>query len=150
VARWALGLLIAAALPAAMLLPRDAEAKATFASPYTRDQIYNAALRMIRVDLGHKITERDPEAAYILFEYTSSESGNRATPGSIEMIPRADSVAVIIQLPRMPSYHEEMLAEQLRRKMLTDYGAPPKRQPPKPPGDVDAGGDGGKGDEKPE
>lgn len=152
--RWALGLLLLAAVPGALLFSREADAKVTFTSPYTMEQTYNAALRLIRVDLGHKITERDPEAAYIMFEYTSSESGNRATPGSIEMIPRPDSVTVVIQLPRMPTYHEEMMAEQLRRKMLTDYGEPPKRQPPAPPKDKDkapdGGADGGNDDQKPE
>ncbi len=152
-ARFALGLVFVAAMPGALLVSRDADAKVTFTSPYTMEQTYNAALRMIRVDLGHKITERDPQAAYILFEYTSSESGNRVTPGSIEMVPRGDGVTVVIQLPRMPTYHEEMMAEQLRRKLAADYGEPPKHPaPPPPPKDKapDGGADGGNDDQNPD
>jgi hypothetical protein len=144
-------LLLAAAIPVVAMVARDAGAKVTFSSPYTKEQTYNAALRMIRVDLGHKITERDPDAAYILFEYTSRESGTRVTPGSIEMIQHGDAVTVIVQLPQMPTYHEEVMAEHLRRKMQNEYGEPPRKSPPPPPPSTpDAGADSGKGDNHPD
>ncbi len=144
-----LGLLLAAiAAPVMLLLPGDAQARVSFVSQYTKEQTYNAALRLVRVDLGHKVTERDPDAGYILFEYTHPESGKRVTPGSIELAPRSDGVTVVVQLPQMPQYHEESIAEQLRRKMLAEYGEPPKREPPKRDGGADSGKEAGSDNEE--
>jgi hypothetical protein len=101
---------------------------------------------MIRVDMGFKITEKDSEAAYIMFEYKSSESGNKVTPGSIEMVPQSSQVQVVVQLPQMPQYHEEVMANSLKKKLQQDYGDPPKQRPEKrPKGDAgpDAAPDGG-------
>ncbi len=116
----------------------EADAKASYISPYTLPQTYGAALRLIRVDKGFKIVERDPDAAYIMFEYVSAESGKRITPGAIEMIPGKDSVTVQVKLHQMPRYHEDVMADALKRKLRSEYGDPPpkrrpKPQPPKPP-----------------
>ena len=35
---------------------------------YTLPQAFGAALRYLRVDLGFEVTEKDPEAAYLLFK----------------------------------------------------------------------------------
>ena len=95
---------------------------------------------LLRVDNGFQITERDPEAAYILFEYQHPESGTRVTPGAIELIPRANQVTVLVKLTKMPRYHEEVLASSLRRKLEAEYGEPPPRTKPKPPADPPDGG----------
>ena len=97
-----------------------AEAKATYTSPYTLAQTYSAALRLIRVDNGFKINERDPDAAYLLFDYESHESGTRVTPGAIEMVPGRDQVTVLVKLPKMPRYHEEVMMNALKRKLVSD------------------------------
>lgn len=110
-----------------------AEAKATYPSPYTLSQTYSAALRLIRVDNGFKVTERDPEAAYIMFDYESAESGTRVSPGAIEMVPAGDRIMVLVKLPQMPRYHEEVLMNALKRKLESDYGEPPEKSKPKPP-----------------
>lgn len=123
-----------------------AEAKATYASPYTLGQTYSAALRLIRVDNGFKINERDPDAAYILFDYESHESGTRVTPGAIEMVPGRDHVTVLVKLPKMPRYHEEVMMNALKRKLQSDYGEPPPKREPEPPPreeEPDAGADAG-------
>jgi hypothetical protein len=141
---FASGTLLAAA--AAAFSVSDANARTAFQSAYTLEQNYSASLRLIRVDMGLKITEKDPDSAYILFEYKNVESGNRVTPGSIEMVPQPSSVQVIVQLPQMPQYHEEVLANSLKRKLQQDYGDPPKRSAPSrrdagAGSDADAGGD---------
>jgi hypothetical protein len=120
---------------AGLLIVSDANARTSFQDSYTLEQNYSAALRMIRVDMGLKITEKDPEAAYIMFEYKSNENGNKVTPGSIEMVPQASQVQVVVQLPQMPQYHEEVMANSLKRKLQQDYGDPPKRPAQKPKGD---------------
>ena len=104
-----------------------ASAKASYVCPYTLTQTYSAALRLLRVDNGFVVTERDPEAAYILFQYESKESGNRKSPGAIEMVPSSESVVVIVKLPQMPRYHEEVLMDSLKRKLQSDYGEPAKK-----------------------
>lgn len=119
---------------------KDAWAKASFDSHYTFEQTYNAALRLIRVDLGLKITERDPEAAYLLFDYKSAETGSRVMPGSIELVRSGEVVKVVVQLSQMPRYHEQVMADALAKKLQHDYGDPPKRKAPapEPPADGDA------------
>ena len=128
----ALGLTVAAA---ASLAAPSASAKATYESPYSYDRTWNAALRMVRVDMGFKVVEKDVESGYLLFEYRSTESGNKSTPGSFEMVRgrEADSpVRVVMQLPQMPQYHEQMMIDALATKMRNEYGEPPPKKKPQP------------------
>ena len=142
-ARRARSLLVALAASASLaaawltLAPvREADAKTSFDSPYTLDQTYNAALRLVRVDMGLKITERDPAAAYVIFDYKSPESGPKSGAGSIEMLTAPRGVKVVVQLSQMPRYHEQVLVDALQRKLRAEYGEPPRR----PSGDApDAG-----------
>lgn len=124
-------------------LAGEADAKATFDSHYTLEQTYNAALRLIRVDMGLKVTERDPEAAYLLFDYKSSESGARVVPGAIELVKSGRVVKVIVQLAQMPKYHEQVMADSLAKKLSDDYGEPPARPSPPPPSQDGGANDGG-------
>jgi hypothetical protein len=56
----------------------------------------------------------------------------------------ADSpVHVIVQLPQMPKYHEQVLVDDLARKLRQEYGEPPAKRPPPAPVTPDAGADGG-------
>jgi hypothetical protein len=103
------------------------EAKSSFDSPYTLTQTYNAALRLVRVDLGLTVTERDPSAAYILFDYKSTESGRRLAPGAIEMLDSGRAVKVVIQLAQMPRYHEQVMGDALAKKLREEYGDPAPR-----------------------
>jgi hypothetical protein len=103
------------------------EAKSSFDSPYTLTQTYNAALRMVRVDLGLTVTERDPSAAYILFDYKSTESGRRIAAGSIEMLESGRAVKVVVQLGQMPRYHEQVMSDALAKKLRDEYGDPAPR-----------------------
>lgn len=128
----ALGLTIAAA---ATLAAPSASAKATYESPYSYDRTWNAALRLVRVDMGFKVVEKDVDSGYLLFEYRSTESGNKATPGSFEMVRGRDAdspVRVVMQLPQMPQYHEQMMIDALATKMRSEYGEPPPKKKPQP------------------
>ncbi len=121
----------------------EASAKTTFDSPYTLEQTYNAALRLVRVDLGLKVTERDPAAAYVLFDYESSEGGRHTVPGSIEMIAAGSTIKVMVQLSAMPHYHEQVLRDHLAKKLRDEYGepAPEKSKAAPPKADAGAGSD---------
>ena len=39
------------------------------------------------------------------------------------------AVRVLVQIPQMPGYHEQVLVDSLARKLRADYGDPPKRSP---------------------
>ncbi len=110
----------------------EAGAKQHFDSLYTYDQTWNTALRLVRVDLGLKVVEKDEKAGFILFEY---EDKGTTSSASLELLKGEKSIRVICQIPKFPSYHEIAVLDRLARKLKDEYGAPPEK--PKPP--VDAG-----------
>lgn len=121
-----------------------ADAKSTYDSPYGYERTWNAALRLVRVDNGWKISEKDEASGYLLFEYSSHESG-KPTAGSLELVRghgQDNGVSVLVQLPQMPHYHEQVILDALAAKMRHEYGDPPpvKREPsPAPEPSADAG-----------
>jgi hypothetical protein len=119
-------LLVAAALAATA---RSADAKSSYESPYGYERTWNAALRLVRVDNGWKVTEKDEAGGYLLFDYKSPEAP-KPTPGSIEFVRAGDPdapVSVLVQLPQMPHYHEQVLVDALSQKMRREYGDAPVR-----------------------
>lgn len=150
-----LALFAASMILLALSRGHDANASSGYASPYTYDQTYGTMLRLLRVDLGLKVVERDKELGYILFEYTSPESGNRVSSGSAELVETKNGVQVGVQLPQMPRYHEQMIVDQLAKKLMDEHGTPPAKKPEPPPagkdGDKDKAkeGDGSKDGDKP-
>lgn len=133
--------LVAAALVAVPAGP--ANAKSAYDSAYGFDRTWNAGLRLVRVDLGLKVTEKDDTNGYLLFDYKSPESGQKAVPGSMEFIKGKDgAVRVVVQIAQMPGYHEQVLVDHLQRKLRSEYGDPP-RKPPLPSTPKDAGPEGG-------
>jgi hypothetical protein len=127
------GLLAAAAIAATTA---GASAKSTYESPYGYDRTWNAALRLVRVDNGWKVTEKDANNGYLLFEYASPESA-KTSAGSLELVRSRDvdssNVSVLVQLPQMPHYHEQVILDALASKMRREYGDAPQRRPPAPP-----------------
>ncbi|HEY6462821.1 MAG TPA: hypothetical protein VIY73_21775 [Polyangiaceae bacterium] len=112
-----------------------ASAKSTYESPYGYDRTWNAALRLVRVDNGWKVTEKDDQNGYLLFDYTSP-GGGKAQPGTMEIVRGNDAddpVSVLVQLPALPQYHEQVLLDALSSKMRREYGDPPlhRKAPPK-------------------
>src|SRR6202142_1013158 len=106
--RMAIGPLAGIAAAAAVaFIAIAAQAKSTYESPYGYDRTWNAAMRLVRVDNGWKVTEKDETNGYLLFEYSSAEGG-KTTAGSIELVrghDPADAVRVLVHLPQMPHYH---------------------------------------------
>lgn len=126
---------------ALLLAGQGAQAKAAYESPYGYERTWNAALRLVRVDNGWKVTEKDDASGYILFEYRSPENA-KVTPGSLELVRGRDAdapVSVLAQLPQMPHYHEQVLLDALAAKMRHEYGDPPARKRARP--EADAGPD---------
>jgi hypothetical protein len=127
------------------LAAMSADAKATYESPYGYDRTWNAALRFVRVDNGWKITEKDEASGYLLFDYVSPENVKPA-PASLELVraPGDGATSVVVQIARMPRYHEQALLDELSAKMRREYGEPP---PPRPRAPEPAPDDAGTGDQ---
>ena len=113
-------------LLAILLWPSLGSAKRTQDFRHTYEQVWRSAIRLIRVDQGFPIRDRDKEVGYFMFDY---QDNGRGHPGSVEVVEASKSgaVKVVIQIPSMPSYIERMLLDKLKRKLDTDYGEPPKR-----------------------
>lgn len=113
-----------------------ARREATFGYPISR--VWNAAVRLVRVDLECPINEKDRDDGYFFFEY--SDRGKQY-PGSVELVSLSengvDHVRVIIQVPAMPAYVEAMILDRLGRKLEQEFGAPKGA----PPANKPAGGD---------
>jgi hypothetical protein len=116
----------------------QALAATSYESPYTFDQTWGTAVRLLRVDMGLEITEKDQAHGYLLFKYTTMGSGQKVHTGSVEMVKsQRETVRVTVQINSLPSYHEQLIIDKLARKLVSEYGDPPKRPdpPPAPPGD---------------
>src|SRR6185436_19846824 len=119
-----------------LVLAGTATANVEARSAYTKSQTYNGALRYLRVDLGYEVTEKDPDAAYLLFRYVPT--GQRAMrSGSIEIVEQEEAVRLYVRLPDLPRYQEEMMSEALLKKLRDEYGEPPPRHPNPPPKERD-------------
>jgi hypothetical protein len=119
----------------ALLSPATSHAKKTSDFRHTYDQVWGAAIRMIRVDQGYAIKDRDPTVGYFLFDYRDD---GRTYPGSIELVRIKDqgggSIRAVIQIPAMPSYIERMLLDKLKKKLVHEYGEPEPPPTPSNPG----------------
>ncbi len=126
-----------------------ADAKSTCESPYGYDRTWNAAVRLVLVDNNWKVTDKDHDDGYLLFDYVSPENSSKkkTSQGTLEFVRGRDTdapVSVLVQLPDQPQYQEQMLLDQLSTKMRHEYGDPPahkKKQPVDPPDAGDAGTD---------
>jgi hypothetical protein len=139
-----LGALMGLGVAAAVVLSGpQATAKTSYDSAYGFERTWNAGLRLIRVDMNLKITEKDETTGYLLFDYKSPEGNTKkTTAGSMEFIRSKEPdapVRVVVQLPEMPRYHEQMLVDELVKKMKKEYGDPPVHRPPSPERAKDAG-----------
>jgi hypothetical protein len=121
----------AIAIAFALLSPATSQAKKTADFRHTYDQVWGAAIRLIRVDRGYPITDRDQSVGYFLFDYRDD---GRMHPGSVELVRIEDQgggpIRAVIQIPAMPSYIERMLLDKLKKKLIDEYGEP---EPPKKP-----------------
>ena len=116
-----------------------AHAKSGMESAYTYEQTWNSALRLVRVDLGYKVLEKDEKAGYILFEYLEKGTVSSA---SIELLPGERTIRVVCQIPKFPSYHEAVVLDRLARKLKDEHGAPVEKPKPVPDaGTPDTGND---------
>lgn len=128
--------LIGASAGLALFTSQVVHAEASDRVGYSQKQVYSAAVRYLRIELRYEITERDPDAAYLLFEYLPM---GQKTPrfGAVEVVKLQQGVRLVVRLPDQPSYQESMLRDGLLKKLVSDYGdlpEPSRENPPvKPP-----------------
>lgn len=99
---------------------------------YRADQVWATSVRLLRVDLGFELLERDRDARYILFRYSDGEQEHA---GSLEIVERTPDegvlgVMIIVSIAAMPTYVELHLIDRLERKLREEVGPP--IQPPRP------------------
>jgi hypothetical protein len=105
-----------------------AKRESTLRYPYSL--VWTTAVRMIRVDYESPITEKDKDEGYFLFSFVHE---GKEHPGSFEVIEDAENGArVVVQIPAMPSYVEQMLIDKLERKLSQDHGSPRENKKPAP------------------
>ena len=135
-------LVVAVSAPFALLIAAGASARVEADSDYSKAQTYSAALRYLRVDRGFEVTEKDPDAAYLIFKYDSPGAAKSSSTGTIEIVEAGTRVKVLVQLSKMPEYHERVLKDGLLRKLREEYGSAVRRPAEKKPTDkkpADAG-----------
>jgi hypothetical protein len=150
-ARATLGAVLgAAALIAALAAPAWARSEKTLA--YAREQAWPAAVRFLAVDAHARITEKDADAGYVMFELRDE---GRVFRGSLEVVPVVRDgrtvVRFVMQIADRPSWLELVLLDRLEDKLRAELGSPsPPPSPPRPPEPgKDGGKDGGKRDDGP-
>ena len=126
-----------------LLCAHSATARVGGDSEYSKQQTYSGALRYLRVDLGYEVTERDPDAAYLIFRYQLPGQNKATATGTVEIVDADGHVKLFVQIPTMPEYHERVLRDGLVRKLHDEYGVPPHKPvpPPKKEPEADAGAD---------
>jgi hypothetical protein len=102
------------------------QARAEAEIGYTKEQAFSASLRYLRVDLGYEVTEKDADAAYVLFRFVPDGQRDR-TMGSVEVVEVGEGVKLLVQIAQMPGYYETVLCDGLVRKLQQEYGDPPSR-----------------------
>jgi hypothetical protein len=128
-------LVVAIALALSALAPSVASARRSSDYTYRYEQVWSAAVRMVRVDLRLGVDDQDETIGYLLFQYR--DTLGRPHPGSIELVRTRDErgtviVRAVVQIPAMPSYIEQMIVDRLARKLREEFGDPPEsRRPPR-------------------
>jgi hypothetical protein len=122
------------ALLAGLASPAWARSEKTVA--YPRDQVWPAAVRFLVVDEHARITEKDGEAGYALFELRDDGKTYR---GSLEVMAVVRDgrtlVRCVLQIADQPSWFELAMLARLETKLRVELGAPPP--PPSPRPDLD-------------
>lgn len=119
------------------LASATAEARTVRDEPYSMETTWNAAVRLVRIDMGMPILERDQDMGFFTFTY---REGARSVQGSVEMV-RTEvdgrpGARIIVQIPQMPTYVESLILTRLARKLRSEFGEPPPpvvRRPAPPP-----------------
>ena len=120
------------ALAAGHVPPAWARSEKTFA--YPREQAWPTAVRFLVVDEHVKITEKDADAGYVVFELRDEGKTFR---GALELVTLVrdgrSEVKFVLQIEDRPSWLEIAMLRRLEAKLQVELGSPapaPSRPPP--------------------
>lgn len=112
---------------------KTAQARATTEWSYRLDEVFSTAQRFIRVDRGCRITDKDPDSAFVIFECPIDEK--KTAHGALELFKSEqrnhENVRVQITLSDDSHGAELRFLELLERKLRDERGLP--REPVKKP-----------------
>jgi hypothetical protein len=124
----------AAGLLATIFAVAPAFAKSKRTASYKYELVWPAAVRHLRVSEGFKITEKDNDAGYVIFEF---EDDGDTYSGAFELIRTKDfagrqAVDMALSMAGRPSYMELGVLDRLLQKLRDELGNPPRvKKPPK-------------------
>lgn len=120
---------------AASAAPAWARSEKTLA--YQREQVWPTAVRFLAVDERVKVTEKDAEAGYVMFELRDEGKTFR---GSLEVMTVVRDgrtlVRFVLQIQDRPSWLEIAMLSRLEVKLRAELGSPsppPSKPEPAPP-----------------
>jgi hypothetical protein len=112
-------------LLALLLLAGVAEARSEKTLAYPREPAWAAAVRFIRVDAKLKITEKDADAGYVIFELHEEKKTFR---GSLELVDTVKDgrhvVRFVLTIEDRPEWVEIQLLNKLEQKLRAELGSP--------------------------
>jgi hypothetical protein len=127
-----LAALAALAVFAGVPVPAAARSEKTLA--YQRAEVWPAVVRFLVVDERLKITEKDADAGYVLFELRDDGKTFR---GSLEVVTVVrdgrSAVRCVLQIADRPSWLEIAMLARLETKLRVELGAPPPPPSKDPP-----------------
>jgi hypothetical protein len=134
--RW-LASALALVCVAALAAPAAARSEKTLA--YPREQAWPAAVRFLAVDERLKLTDKDAEAGYVLFELRDE---GKVFRGSLEVVAVVESgrpvVKFVLTIEDRPSWLELAMLGRLERKLRAELGSPSPAPSPRPAPPKDA------------
>src|SRR5215510_7212556 len=99
---------------------------------YARDQVWPTAVRFLVVDEHVKITDKDPDAGYVMFELRDD---GKIFRGALEVMTVTSGgrsqVRFVLQIADRPSWLELAMLARLEDKLRAELGSP--QPPPSPP-----------------
>ena len=124
---------LALTLAAGVAAPAWARSEKTLA--YQRAEVWPAAVRFLVVDEHVKVTEKDAEAGYVLFELRDD---GKLFRGSLEVMTIVrdgrSAVRFVLQIADRPSWLEIAMLARLETKLRAELGSPsPAPSKPEPP-----------------
>ena len=128
------GIWFVVAIVAGLAGPAAARSEKTLA--YPRDQAWPAAVRFLAVDEHLKITEKDADAGYVMFELRDEGKTFR---GSLEIVSLVrdgrTAIRFVLQITDRPSWLEIAMLGRLETKLRVELGSPSPAPdgPPRPP-----------------
>ena len=102
-----------------------AQARSIVKLPYARADVWATTVRLLRVDGGLPVREKDEAAGYVLFDYLD---GTKTYRGSFELLsvvasPETSATEIILTIGELPRRFETSLLDRLIQKLRQERGA---------------------------